>query len=277
MKASKTRMIGSLGVAIVVLGAGLLHAGVEVGDSYETVLARLGQPDGYIKTETIAWLYYDRGTVKLEEDRVVEVELVSAQRAESRRAREREEWERRRTILAEQQMQRLQEGWALKQARRTDPSFLASSGSLQVAFWREFRIRYPEIPVHEEYALALERNQDDREREWHERDRERRIAELEDRLQRAEHRAMAQSYSGVSRTAHYTSPHVVLVTGHPYSVRPARPVTLISGVPARQYRTRPIASSHIDRVFGPMPTMSAPGYSGSHRSSGFSSSVHVSF
>ncbi len=277
MNTSRTRMIESLGVAIAVLGAGLLYAGVEVGDSYEVVLARLGQPDGYIKTETISWLYYERGTVKLEEGRVVEAELVSAQRAEARRIREREEWERRRIVQAEQQMQRLREGWELKQARRTDPSFLAASGSQQVAFWREFRTRYPEIPVHEEYALALERYQDERERAWRDRDRERRIAELEDRLQRAEHRAMARSYSGVSRTAHYTSPNVVFVTGHPHVVHPARPVTLIPGVPAHHHRTRPIASSHIDRVFGPMPTMSAPGYSRSRRASGFSSSVHVSF
>lgn len=276
MNITSTQRVGGLVLTAWLTGVGSLSAGVHIGDSHESVIAELGRPDGYIETETTDWLYYERGTVKLEDGRVVEADLITAEQARERRAREREEWERRRSLWAERQAKHLREGWELKQSRQSNPRFLSSPASQQVAFWRTFRARYPEIPIHEEYALALERYQDEWQNAQRERDRERRIAELEERLRRAEDRAMARSYSGVRHNAFYSAPNVVFVQRHPQWVRSTKPVTLIQGVPA-QKRSRPIAHSYADRVFGPFPARHAPGYHTFHRSSGVSGSVRVSF
>jgi len=281
MKTSEKRWLGGLSVGLWVLSGPWLFAGVDVGDSYDAVIDRLGAPTVYIQTDTMAWLHYDRGTVKLEEGRVVEASLISPAKAEARHALEREELERRRTLLAEQEARRIQEGWDLKQSRSVDPRFHASPASQQVAFWRSFMVRYPEIPVHGELAIAMEQYQAERERALQERERERRITELEERLRRAEEREMARSYSGARRSVYHRGPQVVLVAGHhhPYPLHRAHPVTIIHGTPVHKgVRTRPISGSYADRVFGPMPVMSSPGYSPVRRpASGFSASIRGSF
>lgn len=276
MKTTTWRVMGGMSLCVWMMGVVASPGGVKVGDSYEAVLARLGQPEGYIKTDTMSWLYYDRGTVKLEEGRVVEAELVSAERAAERRLREREAWERQRIRQAELQEQRLREGWALKQARRSDPRFLSMPGSDQADFWRDFQTRYPGVPVHEEYAQALERARNEHERALREREQEQRIADLEERLRRAEDRTMARSYSGASRS-YYHAPDIIYVAHPPRYILPSRTVTLVSGIPVSHQRQRPIAMSHADRVFGSMPVMSSPGFHGSYRSSGHGNSLRISF
>jgi hypothetical protein len=279
MKAKRLGLLrGGLVVACWIMAAAGVHGGAELGATYDDVIARLGPPPMYIKTTEGEWLYYDRGKVRLEEGRVVDSELISPEALAERQAREREEWERRQALQAELEARRTEEGWALKRARQTDPRFLASPASEQVAFWSRFRARYPEVPVDMEYAMALERYQNERERalrEQRERDQERRIRELEDRLREAEERARSRSYYPVRHVVRQpVVPVHVVSKPHPH-VCPVRGVTFLPGKPVE--RRRPVMTSHADQIFGPMPTMHAHGFRGSVQHSQRSTVVRMGF
>lgn len=159
---------------------------VDIGDDYDTVISTLGQPAGFIKMEDAAWLTYDRGTVKLSGNRVVEADLVSSEAALERRERERAQYERRQLLLAEQKSRRIAEGTQIKQTRISDPYFQNLPAERQVAFWLQFQIRYPEVPCSIEYRDAMARYQVEQEQEYALRQQEDRIRDLEDRLYQAE-------------------------------------------------------------------------------------------
>jgi len=173
------------------------EAAVQHGDTYDMVLELLGQPEGYMVMEDTTWLNFDRGMVKLINNRVVEASLISPEEARLRKAQEQAERDRIQRIWAEQNARRLAEGRALKQAKLNDPVFLASPASFQVSYWREFQRYYPEIPVNEEYSIALARNESEQQQMLRFREQEQRIRELENRVQVAEsraERARAQNY-----------------------------------------------------------------------------------
>ncbi len=274
MKAKQRGALLFAGLVTIAVGA---HAGVSVGDAHDDVISRLGAPDGYIKTETVSWLYYERGTVKLQDGRVIDVELQSPEQWARQREREREAQARLQAERAEWHAARLRQGWELKQVRQSDPRFLAAPASEQVAFWRVFRSRYPEIAVHEEYALALERYQVEQERALREREQERRIRELEERVRRAEERALARSYSGPHRTVYHAGPRVIHVHHVPHVAHRMHPVWPVTVLPGPAPRNRPIRMSHADHVFGPMPAIHSSGFHCVGRSSSFSGSLRVSF
>jgi hypothetical protein len=181
-------LIVTLGLA---LGSAIIRADQELspvqpGDSYEDVIAALGQPEGFIKMEPSVWLKYDRGTVKIHNNRVVQAELISQEEADALRALRLAEEKQRRIYLAELKDLRLSEGTAIKRERIADPYFLSLPASRQVAFWEQFRILYPEISSDMEYADAISRYEIEQKQTQVLQQQETRIRDLENRLQQAE-------------------------------------------------------------------------------------------
>lgn len=263
-------------VLCAVVAFPLAVAAVEIGDAYEDVIRQLGDPPGFIKTDTFALLYYERGTIRLEEDRVVNVELLSEEEAAEQRQIEREERARRQAAQQERQVQRLQEGRALRQQRHSDPDFLSASAEQQLAFWRQFRRRYPEVPVEEEYRAALERYEREQQVRRLE-DQERRIRELEAQVRRAEERAAARpSYDYYHRPIRYLHTPVVYGTRRGYPVYPVRTSTVYHS--GGSHRNRHWHDSSFDRAFrsGPFPRTSRE-MEFRRRTSDRSSRIHISF
>jgi len=156
----------------------------QAGDDKETVVALLGRPDAAITSlEREVW-FYERGKVVLEEDRVMETNLLTAEELEAERAR-------RERAEARQAQQAHEAGVALKQAKLADPLFRGAPAEQQVAFWQDFKNRYPGVAVDAEYTLALQqalREQTEALRQVREAER---IRELEERVRLAEARAAA--------------------------------------------------------------------------------------
>lgn len=161
---------------------------IRAGQSQADVVALLGEPEGFIRMGESVWLSYARGTIKLENDGVVEVNLISPEAAVQKRQREQAERARFAQAQAEETARRLEQGRALKASRINNAEFLAAPASYQVSFWKEFQARYPEIPAWDEYQRALARSEWEQEQLRRQRDQENRIQELEFRLQEAEFR-----------------------------------------------------------------------------------------
>lgn len=248
-----------------VVGCGSAIAGVRVGDSADDVRAQLGEPRGVIETPSITWWYYERGRVQLADEEVVAVALISVEEAEQRAIRrEREEQLRRAAQRARQEQQR-QAGLALKEARLQDPHFMNRPAQEQVAFWREFQMRYPSVPVHAPYAAALERYQREAEQERQAREQERRIRDLEQRILIAETRTQPVIWPAHTTRVVYHQPSSVYCYDRRQSVRfvgATRPrgASIYVGHSTRERETRvraPITDpSYLDRTFGPWSTPS---------------------
>lgn len=262
----KARCFLSAGICLVAS----LAAAVGVGDSYEQVVAELGMPSGLMEVGSLTWLQFERGLVKLVDDRVVEVRLLSPEELRAQRLREQQA-----------QARRLADGRAWKQATLSDPAFRAESGAHQLAFWRDFRIRYPEIPVHEEYAAAWERYEieqaiasRDREQRERERAQEERIRELEERVRLAEDRSRASSHVVVSYP--YVRPVAVPVIYAAPAVCTVRRERSVGVVWQDRPRAPTVTASYLDRAFGPMPTFRGSMIQ-SRRYSGTTAHVRLSF
>ena len=220
---------------------------VRIGQTQAEVVAILGEPEGLMLMGDRAWLTFARGTVKLENDRVIEAQLISPEAAIAKRQREQAERDRYAQTQAEEKARRMEQGWAIKLARASNPEFLAAPASYQVDFWREFQARFPEIPVRDEYERALARSEREQEQRLVQQDQENRIKELEARLQQAEQRQ--ERYTRVR----IVQPPIVFI---PISSQPVvqtkyvncTPMTLSGGVrlstsPNFPYRNRPVGMS----------------------------------
>ncbi len=248
--------LACLAVATTVTG------GVRVGDTHEEVIAELGKPSGFIEMADVVWLYYERGRVRLQDDRVAEVALVSAEEAARLTAERQREAERQRAVRAAQQAQRQAEGEALLEARIHDPYFLNRPATEQVAFWRDFRARYPGVPADAHYAAALERYQREQEQAWRMREQEQRLQSLEDRLVRAEEQARHRPVTTHAPFVIHHPPYRVqrVRRQHPSVVGTVRPrgASIRVGYESSRSEHRPRAPitspSYLDRTFGPWPT-----------------------
>jgi|GEM_PF-1819233 len=112
----------------------------------EAVIERLGAPTGAIVAGDREILYFPRGTVRLNGDRVTDVDLLSEAELLAHRAAAQERRER----LAAR-------GWEIYERKRVDPAFAALSADEQLTFWRRFAARYPMIPVDPEIRAARTR------------------------------------------------------------------------------------------------------------------------
>jgi len=159
---------------------------VEPGAHFDDVIALLGEPEGLMRIDTSTWMQYDRGIIKLKNDRVVEANLISAAEARIRKETELKQQMERERMLAEQRNLRITEGQAVKNARISDPYFMSLPAGRQVAYWRQFQMYYPEVPSQMEYMDALSSYEYEQELLFAQQAQERKIRELEDRVARAE-------------------------------------------------------------------------------------------
>lgn len=175
---------------------------VSIGDSEQAVREALGDPGGYIRSGSYLLLIYDRGKVELEDGEVVDFSIVSEQEAEERKAqreRRREELAVRREVM---RTERHAEGLALKEKTLSDPVFRASSIEKQLAFWRSYRLKYPDVPVDAEYAETLARKKRDAE----ELATQERLLEMEKRIAQAEAQEAKRDAEDARRSRRYIYP-----------------------------------------------------------------------
>lgn len=157
-------------------------ATISNGDTLEQVKAALGRPTGEISVRDKQVLFYDRGHVTLVDGKVIGSDLISREEAaklEEMHERQRKEATRR---AEEADRERITRAREVKEERLRNPAFRASSPQTRLYFWQDFQRRYPEVDVSLELSAADAeyRAQLDREAE------ERRLAELEERVIRAE-------------------------------------------------------------------------------------------
>ena len=176
-------------VAAALLLQPLLLLAVEQGDSRAAVEAELGPATGTARIGPVTILFFDRGEVKLRDDRVTEVNLISEDELAARRAAEAESL-RRMEQAAQARLARLEaEGRAVFAAKKSDPHFAMLPARDQLAYWRTFAARYPTIPVDAEIEpLLAQVEQELRLRELTAASQER-LDELEARVADAEERA----------------------------------------------------------------------------------------
>ncbi len=159
------------------------HGDVAVGDTRETVMETLGEPEGKVEATGQEALSYDRGHVILRNGRVVSHSIVSEEEAQNRRAASDTAREERR-----------EEGLALRERILEDPEF-AESPRDRLAYLEVFRQRYPDVDVGFEHAVAARQVEAEEQREL--RELELRFVEAEKMAELAEEQyAKAPGYVG---------------------------------------------------------------------------------
>lgn len=231
-------------VAVILLAVALAwpafsHAemddSVTIGDHFNEVITTLGQPEGLMKIDASTWMQYDRGIVKLKNDRVVEANLISADEARIRKEAELKVQMERELALAEQRNVRITEGQAVKHARLNDPYFMSLPAERHVAYWRQFQMYYPEVPSQLEYMDALTRYENEQVQLLAQQAQERRIRDLEDRVARAERLNEEYSRTRYVQTRYLYAPAPVYYVQSGYS-RSCAPV--VSTISASSYAGR---------------------------------------
>lgn len=173
----KTRVI-----CLALVLATLVSAEVRTGESLDQVRAILGTPNGEVQLGDRVLLYYDRGTVELQEGRVTKVALRSEEEHAVLLARE----TRLRAEQEEQRARLLAEGAALKDRKLADGSFQSAPVSQQIAFWEDFARRYPGVSVADPLSVARLRLNEQIAEQRRRDDELRRLDEIERRLAAAE-------------------------------------------------------------------------------------------
>jgi hypothetical protein len=169
----------------------LAHAAeIRLGASLADVKSTLGPPDGQAQINNKLILFYDRGQVQLVDGRVVGSDFLSPEDFAALQAQRAAENARAVQLRA----QRITEGNALKAKKLADPSFTSAPPAYQVAFWQDFRLRYPEVSCDDEYKLALARQQEQLATQKVA-DLESRVTDAEDRAAHAENLARQTNYN----------------------------------------------------------------------------------
>jgi len=123
---------------------------VAPGASLAEVRATLGIPRGELQLKGRQVLYYERGSVELQDGQVTAVALRSVEEHAARTAREvqlRAERESVRSRLAAA-------GMTLRDAKLADPAFKEAPLAYQVSFWESFAQSYPEVSCREPLTIA---------------------------------------------------------------------------------------------------------------------------
>jgi hypothetical protein len=131
-----TMKTGAFFLFLIAMPFWAIAGDVNIGDSLDTVRSVLGPPSGQVQIGNKLLLDYARGQVILVDGRVVQTDLLSPEE------------------LAKKQAQHVADGQALKAQKLAYWKCFPGSPSVQVAFWQDFRLRYPEVPCNDEYIQA---------------------------------------------------------------------------------------------------------------------------
>jgi hypothetical protein len=181
---------------------------VAVGDTADMVHERLGEARGFIRSGDYEVLLYPLGKVELRGGVVTAVNLVSQAEADERQRQREADAQARREQQDARRQARYEEGITARERTLGSTEFAAASGARQVAYWEQFRQRYPEVPVAAELAAAHSRRDSELQNEQMQQrlaDMERRVADAEAAAREAEREAEAARRAR-SRVI-YTSPY----------------------------------------------------------------------
>ena len=187
-----------LGLLAALLWSGAAEA-LQPGATRMSVVAELGAPTGFIRAGKEETLYYDRGNVQLRDGKVVDFELISAEQLRERQAAAEKARAAQAARNAELRAQLKTEGEAALKKLLAEPDFFRAPDSVQVARWREFMQKYPDVAVSEYYLPALKRLEAEQARTA----QEQRIAILEQRVLNAEQRALMNDTSKMQYPDYY--------------------------------------------------------------------------
>lgn len=177
-----------IGMLVGVWGAASAW-GVKPGDTRIDVIAELGAPQGFIRIGSEETLYFERGNIQLVAGKVTACDLISPEDVRERRLTA-EHVQAEQARLAKETRARLKvEGEAALKTMLADPEFIAAGPDIQVARWRDFMQKYPDVPVAEYYLPALKRYEESQTIA----SQAQRIAELEWRVQQAEYKAQTMA------------------------------------------------------------------------------------
>ena len=142
----------TLAMLLLLAAPMLAHAtDVHPGDSLADVQTALGAPNGQVQVDGKLILFYDRGQVQLTDGKVTRLDLLSPEAFAAQQAQQKAD-----DAQAEQlRAQRIAKGEALKAKKLADPKFISEPPGDQLAFWQDFRLRYPEVSCDDEYATSL--------------------------------------------------------------------------------------------------------------------------
>jgi len=210
MKTSNMRVVlfilaGSLAMPLAVRS-------ISVGDTAGEVISELGTPDRLIQINTSQTMYFERGIVQIADDLVISADLISEAALLKRQEREAVERAIREEELRIQREQRMQEGAEVLEKKLANSKFISASAARRLAYWREFRSKYPEIGMPEDYFVALR----EREIELREAGLEQRVRDLEARAARAEP-APAPGYEFSYSSSPYSVSSPVIYSGYGYN------------------------------------------------------------
>ena len=175
----------TLAVALGLAGSLCMAGEIKIGDSQETVISVLGLPTGHIQTDHRNILFFDRGSVELEDGQVMSASLVSPEAANARRL----ERMRQDELAQQAAAKRSAEGQALRDLKLSDPAFLALPASGRVAYWQAFMQEYPGVSAGLDDNAAQREVQTAGAARRAEADRAQQLAEVQERAFEAQQRA----------------------------------------------------------------------------------------
>jgi hypothetical protein len=213
----------------------IIRPGVSLG----TVIHHLGQPNARIESNDIARYYYDRGEIRLHDDIVTYVSLMSPEMAEQKKAKE-----------AKQREQNTRRGIEVRDKILQDAEFAELTATDRKEFWEEFQSRYPDVDV----EIVYEKTRIAARREAEKQQEEQRLANLEARVRAAENQARRAEQAATAKvnqnyfprsSSRYTSSDsgftIRYNSGHhgynTYSVIP-RPIVISTNANSRSHSHR---------------------------------------
>lgn len=197
----KLRMRSWVRVCVLILifgcAAQLRANEVSIGASMADVSDTFGKPRGRFSSGNTVIFSYERGTVTFTGGKVTGVNMVSPEEAERKRLEKQRHAAERLAAEAAARQARMDEGAAERARTLADPTFTNRTAHAQIEYWRDFQIRFPEVPVAAEIApLADALANAEREKAAEQRvSLDRQIAELEAAIETLANR------TGVGRSA----------------------------------------------------------------------------
>ena len=136
------------GGGVLVAGEEMLPSyGIAIGNTYDTVIAKLGTPAGILEHGRYITVYYDRGTVDFKDRRVVKIDIVSPEEALQIKREREQAWEAIRLKEEADRNRLTKEGQAELKKKMADKGFPKLPAAERLAYWRDFSKRYPYTDV----------------------------------------------------------------------------------------------------------------------------------
>jgi hypothetical protein len=141
----------SLLLALILLASASRGDEPRIGDTREVVIKKIGKPVGRLSMGDKEILSYPRGFVEFRDGGVTAVKMIGAEEAAALQQKR----EQAALSAATESAQRVQEGKDERNRLMEDPDFANKSAAEKVAVWEEFRRKYPDVSVPDEYNQAV--------------------------------------------------------------------------------------------------------------------------